>query len=170
MIDRRFPGIFELSTVWADWDESAQKRILSRTIPVAIRWMESRSCDSRWWFFANTCHVLSAESSKAINAFGSFLSDIARKHFDRAMQNLSYSKYASDIYQSIRIVCPYFRTVHEMPNTTSDMLTSGTNFERDRIFSFVNDSVFKEIFCIFNNCTSGFHWGVTESHSRIERC
>ena len=44
MIDRRFPRIFQLSTVWADWDESAQKTILSRTSPFMIRWMQSRSC------------------------------------------------------------------------------------------------------------------------------
>ena len=44
MIDRRFPGIFHLSTVWTDWDESAQETILSRTIPFMIRWMQSRSC------------------------------------------------------------------------------------------------------------------------------
>ena len=64
--------------------------------------------------FAITCHVPSAKSFKAINAFGSLSSDIARKPFDRAMRRLSYLKYASDTYQAIRIVCT---VCQNMPNT-----------------------------------------------------
>ena len=143
MLDRRCSGIFELSMVWADWDESAQKSILSKTIAIVIRLMQSRSCVSRWWFFAITCHVPSAESSKAINAFGSLSSDIARKHFDRAMRKLSYLKYASDTYQAIRIVCP---VCQNMPNTFNlasfdtlvSNLTESFILPKPRIFHFMD--------------------------------
>ena len=143
MLHRRCSGIFELSMVWADWDESAQKSILSKTIAIVIRLMQSRSCVSRWWFFAITCHVPSTESSKAINAFGSLSSDIARKHFDRAMRKLSYLKYASDTYQAIRIVWP---VCQNMPNTFNlasfdtlvSNLTESFILPKHRIFHFMD--------------------------------
>ena len=89
--------------------------------------------------FAITCHVPNAESSKA---FGSFLSDIARKPFDRAMRKLSYLKYASDTYQAIRVVCS---VCQNMPNTFNfasfdtliSNLTESFILPKHRIFYFV---------------------------------
>ena len=102
-----------------------------------------------------------------MNAFGSLLSDIARKPFDRAMQKLSYSKYASDTYHSIRIVCT---VCQNLPNTRITTLKKSAQ------------TFFPESFVL--PCTeysSGaivkYHQGLTTGgdknrhrHSQIERC